>query len=225
MWTAESLAVGAWEDEGSRWYFDVRGGDHGIWFGNAPGTDQRTLSVAAVDQPALPAAAEQYVQGDRWIVNYPQQSGGFALRLSLEPIETTANRLVIEMTVAVQTDLLDSHPKVDIDVDCHDIDSFVPTNPLGDEEVTAAGSAPISLAKGSEVSAAVLLGPHDSPFTTNHSTDCLLRLRLFGDFLEKGVIRKARPWIVIDRSGSVPSEKDLERWWQRLCDSPLPLTP
>jgi len=67
-------------------------------------------------------------------------------------------------------------------------------------------------------------GPHDQPFTTNHSTDSLLRLRLFGEFLEKGVIRRGRPWLVIDVSGQVPAENRLVSLWQQLCGSPVPLT-
>ena len=67
---------------------------------------------------------------------------------------------------------------------------------------------------------------YDIPARTGRKieTDTLLRLRLFGDFLEKGVIRKARPWIVITRGETPPSESELESLWKSLCESPLPLT-
>ena len=159
-------------------------------------------------------------------MNYPQAAGStYAERLAFMPIQTTKNLIVLEVTISIQTDLLDTHPKIDIDSCCRSIDSHVPTDESGDDEVEGAGSAPISVAASKGHSVSVLLGPHDSPFTTNHSTDSLLRLRLFGEFLEKGVIRKARPWIVVDRSGDPSSEQQLEKWWKQLCGSPLPLTP
>ncbi len=183
------------------------------------------MSFNPVDQDFLPSAGEQYVRGDCWHVNYPQGDSSYALRLALQPIETAKDWIVLEATISIQTDLLDTHPKLDVDVLCQSIDSLVPTDLSGDDEVESIGSAPISIAMDSGHHTSVLLGPHDSPFTTNHSTDALLRLRLFGDFLEKGVIRKARPWIIIDRSGSPPNEQRLEALWKQLCGSPLPLTP
>ena len=130
--------------------------------------------------------------------------------------------LVLEVTISIQTDLLDTHPRSRCRCIVHIRWSVLPRSvkQFGD-----AGSPPISVAVSEDHFTGVLLGPHDSPFTTNHSSDSLLRLRLFGDFLEKGVIRKARPWIVIDRSGGSASRLQLESWWKQLCGSPLPLTP
>ncbi|QDT03758.1 hypothetical protein K227x_21430 [Rubripirellula lacrimiformis] len=226
MWNTDQLGIASWQSEGSIWRFDARGGEHGI--GMLPTDDAssvRRLSLSSVDQDRLPVAAEQFIRGDHWNVNYPQVDGSFALRLAFCPIQTTADRLVLEVCLSIQTDLLDTNPKIDIDVTCDDIDSFVPGDAWGSPQVQGSGCAPISLAKSKQESLAVLLGPHDGPFTTNLSTDSLLRLRLFGEFLEKGVIRKGRPWIVIDRSGNVPSESDLVPLWDQLCSSPLPLTP
>lgn len=223
MWTTDQLGIATWRDEGSTWNLDARGGDFGIRFMATANDDH--VSLNPVDQDLLPSAGEQYVRGNSLHVNFPQGDSSYALRLAIRPVETAPTFIVLETTVSIQTDLLDTHPKIDVDVLCNDIDSYVPTDLSGDDEVENAGSAPISVAVSKNHSTSVLLGPHDSPFTTNHSTDSLLRLRLFGDFLEKGVIRKARPWIVIDRSDTPPSESQLESWWKELCVSPLPLTP
>jgi hypothetical protein len=189
--------------------------------GDIPG---RFFSLAPVDEDDLPAADEQYVRGDRWCVNYPQGDGSYALRLAFKPIETTSDLVVLEVTISLQTDLLDTHPKIDIQSRCRSIDSFVPAESTGASAAETGGPTPVYVASSQDHHVGVLLGPHDGPFTTDHSTDSLLCLRLFGEFLEKGVIRKARPWIVIDRSGK-SSQTQFEIWRNQLCCSPLPLTP
>jgi hypothetical protein len=233
MWTTDQLGLAVWRDNASTWYLDARGGEHGVGVIATTKEDdaaleesRRFVSLSPVDQDVLPIAGEQYVRGDELHVNYPQAAdSSYAMRMAFKPIQTAKNLIVLEVTISIQTDLLDTHPKIDVDAFCRSIASHVPTDESGDDEVEGVGSAPISVAASKEHSVSVLLGSHDSPFTTNHSTDSMLRLRLFGDFLEKGVIRIARPWIVIDRSGDPTSEDQLEEWWKQLCGSPLPLTP
>lgn len=219
MWNPSSLGQAVWQTNDSQWSVDARGGAVGLRI------DGTSLVLAGVGDAVFPDACEQYVRGDRWCVNFPQGESSFALRLAMVPIEASADRIVLEVTIAIQTDLLDTHPVLDIESMCDDIDSLVPADPFGENEVAGTGSAPISIAKSGSRYTSVLLGSHDSPFTTNHSTDSLLRLRLFGEFLEKGVIRKARPWVVIDRSGNPPDHSALTDLYRRLGERPLPLTP
>jgi len=228
MWTINQLGMATWSDCDSRWVMDARGGKDGIGL-LAHDSDRHAISLSPVDQDWLPEAAEQFVRGDQWHLDYPQGDGHYAMQVVLRPIETTVDLLVLEVMISIRTNLLDSHPKVDIEVDCQTIDSIVPTDQsradrFGDDQVSRAGSAPISVAASTGHCCSVLLGPHDRPFTTNHSTDTTLRLRLFGEFLEKGVIRRGRPWLVIDRSGQRTAENRLEQLWQSLCSSPVPLT-
>ena len=223
MWTTDKIGLATWTDSGSSWSVDARGGKHGIGI-SAQGSDQRVVSFSPVDQELLPEAGEQFVRGEELHVNFPQGNSRYAVRLVLKPIETNAELLVLESMISIQTDSLDSHPKIDIDVECSSLESIVPSDLSGDDEVEGVGSAPISLAQGNGYCTSVLLGPHDRPFTTNHSNDMLLRLRLFGEFLEKGVIRHGRPWIVIDLSGTATSESRLESLLGQLCQSPVPLT-
>ncbi len=223
MWTSDQLGLAHWNVGDSSWSIDARGGEYGIGV-LSNDSERRYMSLSPVNQDQLPAAGEQYIRGDQLHINYPQGAGHYAIRLVWQPIETSADLLVLEITISIQTDLLDSHPKIDIDVDCQSIDSIVPSDVSGDDEVEGVGSAPISVASSSGHCCAVLLGPHDRPFTTNHSNDMLLRLRLFGEFLEKGVIRRGRPWIVIGRSGKEPSPELLTSLLTRLAESPVPLT-
>ena len=221
MWKTKAMGQAVWQASDSAWSMDARGGTLGIGL-NVDSASQ--VCFAPVETDDLPVADEQFVRGDQWHVNFPQGSHSYALRLQWKPIVTTATRLVIEACVSIETNLLDGTPKIDLDASCFDIDSLNPDNTIDDREVAGIGSAPISIAKSPRHSVAVLLGPQDAPFTTNHSTDSQLRLRLFGEFLEKGVIRRARPWIVIDRSGDVPTSDELKSLWRQLVESPLPLT-
>jgi hypothetical protein len=227
MWKIDKLGLAVWQDEQSRWCFDLRGGRFGIALLDSDGLREglsqdsgRLAALSPVDQDVLPGVCEQFVRGDELHLTYPQGEGVYELRIALRPIETTENRLTVEATIAIQTDRLDTHPKIDLIAAGRAIAFHVPA-----ERVSTEGeSAPISVASDANHAVGILLGHQDSPFTTNCSTDSLLKLRLFGDFLEKGVIRKARPWIVVSRNADPPSMTDLESRWRELCASPLPLT-
>ncbi len=176
----------------------------------------------------LPLASEQYVRRSRYFINYPQGDGNYAIRLALEPIESLPDSLVLEASISIQTDLLDSHPMLDLAAEGISVDSFShegePTNWDSNVESGSTGAPSISVVRGKATSTAILLGPHDSPFTSNRSSQHLLCLRLFGDFLEKGVIRTARPWIVVDRASRAEFPERLFQWHRQLCQSPLPLS-
>lgn len=219
MWKTSSLGQASWTDSFGEISVGAAGGPYGISLQTLANS---SVSICPVDGDVLPHACEQFVRGDQLHVNYSQGDSSYALRLVVDIVKSDADQLIIETCVSVQTDLLDSHPKLDIETDCLDIDSIVPADPYGKDTVAGAGSAPISVAKASDCQTSVLLSQQDHPFTTNHSTDMQLRLRLFGDFLEKGVIRRARPWLVFDRN-SATSNEALEATWKQLCDSPLPL--
>ena len=225
MWTTNQLGLATWTDSQATWGFDARGG-HAIQMATTDDMSESSLvRLRPVDQTNHPDAGEQFIRGKSWNVNYPQRDGGHALRIAFEPIESTANTLLLQTTISIQTDLLDTNPKLDVEVATDSIDSFATHGSQSKGSSDDHGCPPVSIARGPNGFIAVLLGPHDSPFTTNLSTPSSMRLRLFGEFLEKGVIRKAKPWILIDRSGQSPDRQQLETHWQQLRDSPLPLTP
>lgn len=235
MWTTEQMGVAVWGDAASSWHFDLRGGERGISLiagedidGDSMSVDQRHLSLVAVEGTRLPVASEHYVRGEKYFVNFPQGDGHYAIRLVLHPIKADENLLVLSAKISIQTNLLDTHPMLDLVAEGTDVTTFeresTQENWRTSIETRATGSAPIVVVRGKTASTAVLLGPHDSPFTSNQSNDQRLCLRLFGDFLEKGVIRTAIPWIVVDRSTDPQFSQRLPSWHQQLCESPLPLS-
>ena len=228
MWITNQLGVASWTDAGTEWELDARGGQ-AICLG---WPNEAAVSFKPVDDSTLPAADEQFVRGRCWNVNYPQADHRLALRIAFEPIETTADSMLLEATISIQTDLLDSHPKIDIQSDAELIKTLTvpgasehPASQPGASQHPASqsGAAAVTIAKSDSTFVAIFLGTHDSPFTTELSTPESLQLRLFGEFLEKGVIRKARPWILISRAKQEPSESELQAIWQRLAGRPLPL--
>lgn len=87
------------------------------------------------------------------------------------------------------------------------------------------GAAAISRVRQRDGAIAVLLGPRDFPWTSELSGSDEIRLRLFGEFLERGVIRKAQPWLVLDGPVRADEVSSLAESWRTLSRSPLPLTP
>ena len=219
MWITNQLGVATWSDAGTEWEIDARGGE-AICLG---WQDEVAVRLNPVDDKTLPAADEQFVRGRCWNVNYPQAQHRHALRIAFEPIETTVDSLLLEATISIQTDLLDSHPKIDILSESQSTTSLDVLGASQQPTRSRSNAGAVTIARSGTSFVAVFLGKHDSPFTTDLTTPEALQLRLFGEFLEKGVIRKARPWILMGRAMQEPSEAELQAIWQRLASRPLPL--
>ncbi|MBB3209938.1 hypothetical protein FHS27_005783 [Rhodopirellula rubra] len=211
--------TGTWSSDGKDWICSASGGARGITLGDADSSFQ--LSVANVGSDTLPVSGEQYVSGDSWKIDYPQVTGQYRLRLSIRVVHASATRIVWEPTFSIQTSLLDTDPSLELTA-------------IGRFDETANANLPADLPDDVSVSAIragdgngqllVLLGPQDAPFTKHRSSGKRLDLRVFGEFLEKGVIRKARPWVILDRTDAGVSSEDLSRYCNELCNTPLPLT-
>tara|TARA_R110002049_G_scaffold305056_3_gene501089 strand:- start:43209 stop:43919 length:711 start_codon:yes stop_codon:yes gene_type:complete len=213
-------------DNRSTWCVDARGGSRGISLlrGSIDGADSSArdsyFSFQPVGRDSLPVLAEQFIRGDELHLWYPQREGSFALRLMLQPILANEDFFVLEAVLSIETDLLDSHPMIDVVVPAIDVKRFA-----SDGATASEGVSPISVCRQQDDCVATLLGPHDRPFTRDQSGVGHLQLRLFGDFLEKGVIRKARPWLVVQRGQTEMDASGLSQRWNELSESPLPLTP
>ena len=210
-----SMGLATWTDADSnelQWHFDVRGGHHGISL-RAANCSEPCIQIVPVDDQTISDATEQFVRGRQLHVSFPQQSNRFGVRIVIEPIQCEEEFVVFEFTISIQTSLLDLHPMLDI----------VSKGKTTQNEKPSNGSPGVSIIESSNLTTAILLGQHDSPFTTDHSSETEVSLRLFGDFLEKGVIRKARPWFVV--STKPRDEISLVKLLENLNDSPLPLTP
>lgn len=242
MWQTNELGLASFQQGAVRLDVDARGGAFGIHLKTSGNPMQASSSLRAepvsatlrcVRDDVLPSIEDQFIRGDEWHVHLPQQSGSYSLDIVFRPVILNEaarapgilapGTLVLEATLSIHTSLLDTHPTIDLCVDtkiCGRMDAE------GDN--VAARVIQASTGTGSSgcaaithgTSASVLLGQHDYPFTTDHSSASEISLRLFGEFLEKGVIRKARPWIVL---GSV-TEKQLAGLWPPFAGTPLPLT-
>jgi hypothetical protein len=220
MWlTAPNrIGIAGWQVGDRLWRVDARGGAEGVQFFVG---DQCFGLFASGDQP-LPMLDEQFVRGDELHYAFPQVEGrdAFGFRLVIRPLqvggtETTVARGLFELLISVQTSLLDSHPTIDL---------VLPAVADPRQQSIQSIASALHFASHPELESAVLLGPHDAPFTSVVSGSGELRLRLFGEFLEKGVIRRARPWVMVDRSGESIDQVWAADCWHELAASPLPLT-
>ncbi|WP_442505969.1 hypothetical protein SH528x_004788 [Novipirellula sp. SH528] len=218
MWKTDELGLATWSDANATWQLNAIGGTQGIQLGLA-GTEPSRVQFCSVGEDLFPGATEQFIRGDELHVLLPQQEGSYSIEAVFKPIASSEKRLVIEVILSLETRLLDTHPTVDL------VAKGSSETAAASDSASSIGCDPISQATSDMTSVAVLLGPHDAPFTAKHSSGDELRLRLFGEFLEKGVIRKARPWIVLSTSDSAITSGELQDAYAKLCASPLPLTP
>ncbi|TWT66555.1 hypothetical protein [Allorhodopirellula solitaria] len=217
QWSIEGDQRGSHAADAGEWTCCATGGRAGITLGDQAGALQ--LNIANVGDDALPTAGEQYVCGDAWKIHFPQATGQYSLRLSVRVVQASETRIVWEPTFSIQTSLLDSAPSLELTAR-GESDRRV-------AEVADALAAQVSICAVSAPDTGqviVLLGPNDAPFTKDRCSRTRLDLRIFGDFLEKGVIRKTRPWIIMDRSEDGVSADELADYCSQLCQTPLPLT-
>lgn len=223
MWlTAPNrIGIAAWRTGDSVWSLETKeGGRHGIQFLS----DDAAISLDP-STGTFPVVNEQFVRGDELHLSFPQphdnpaSDNEFGFRLVVRPVSLDqlpfgSSRAVFELIVSVQTSLLDSHPTLDL---------VIPANSSEDVPLDRPDGS-IQIASHERLRTAVLLGPQDAPFTSRIDSSGQLRLRLFGEFLEKGVIRRARPWLIIDRAGEEIAPSLAQSAWNALASSPLPLT-
>ena len=236
MWQTNELGLASFQHGALRLDVDARGGEFGIHW-KASGETLRAGDVSAalrcVRDDVLPSIEDQFVRGDEWHVHLPQQAGSYSLDIVFRPVIQSAlqgdrsndapDTWVLEATLSIHTSLLDTHPTIDLDIDtklCGRLDATGDGVVARVHDATTGAESSGCAAVTHGTSASVLLGQHDYPFTTDHSAADKISLRLFGEFLEKGVIRKARPWIVL---GSM-TEAQAAELWTSLAGTPLPLT-
>ncbi|QDV46472.1 hypothetical protein Enr13x_63810 [Stieleria neptunia] len=231
MWlTAPNrIGIAAWQVEDSVWRIEARGGRDGVALHVG---DQAIRLVAqrdqasdqASDQPGnqtLPRLDEQFVRGDELHLSFPQSDDRqFGFRLVVRPVEwdgfaVDRNHACFELLVSIQTTLLDAHPSLDL---------VLPAREGARVERVAASGCRVHHADDGDSAAAVLLGPQDVGGSGPIDPDRAQRVTLFGDFLEKGVIRRARPWLIVNRSGRVIEAKWIGAAIDALTGSPLPLS-
>lgn len=190
---------------------------------DAPAT--RVLALRdAVDVP-LPQRSEFYARQDLFTASYPQSEGslfGFELRWALQRIQDVH---LLGLTIAVQTTLLDCHPTLDValggparPVTCS------PAIGNGDSRQPRTERTESVAVSGIEIQCVppllLVQRRQDAPFNTLYDAPGREAfLRVFAEFMEKGVIRKTQLWLVLD---AAPPE--LAEIGRLIAQLPLPLT-
>jgi hypothetical protein len=200
----------------------------------------RSSGAGEIRWPALAIAAspahsnkleEIYARQNDLIVRYAQHHHDrFSFQVDWRILEVESPYTVgFEVWISIQTDLLDTSPSLFLS-------SYGQSNWQGwtHEQLLPDSDEPFDNMPSANRSAACwysenssylwLVDPRDRGQVEwlNSTTENLQRIKLFGSFLEKGVIRRARMRLLI--SDHLLSKDDIQGAYLSLCQSDLPLT-
>lgn len=182
----------------------------------------------AVSDYSLPSCDECYIRGDALHLSFSlSDEHPIGLEVVLMAIEADQQVLAVESVVGIHTWKLDSHPSLVLE-----LGSGHPGFPvwggaswerLADqrEGVWMRGTGYGTVA-GPRVSTQLLCDHRDLDSLQSTDTEGASSVQFFGDFLEKGVIRKVQPWWVWS-TGQLPRER-LARLAGNLARRPLALS-
>ncbi len=225
MW--ENADRGEPEFRANGWKLVVRTDEHGAWMLICRDGLVATSARLWLAETRLGPCSERYVRGDALHLSFPDTAAEpVAIDLVLTPIEADQGHLILESVISLRTSLLDSHPAVELQ-----LGAGHPLRPRwGDRpwsQVANSGSTlwlrsrPSPPAEGPRVSASVFCDDRDRVSIDGPALAEQGSLRFFGDFLEKGVIRKVQPWWVWSNGPIAPDLANQVA--RRLAARPLPL--
>lgn len=166
---------------------------------------------------------EAYIRQNDLIVRYEQSDDDlYTVQLNWRRLDCEIpDALALELWISVQTSLLDTHPT--IEVRSRTSDALWHSLTLDDLSAEKSDKTAIGLVKKSGVTAMVMIEPSDA-----HQAHRILErsddfaLKILGDFMEKGVIRRVRMRLLAVAS-EIPRSK-IAKQYRAFTDSPLPLT-
>jgi hypothetical protein len=194
---------------------DLDRGSHGVEIGLASAAS--SLRLWQLRELADLPLAESYVRQRDLVASYlPGPAFPFHTDIYWTPLEPLpAAEFALQLVISVRTDLLDTHPVVNLET---------PTGSAPVELFTCQTGQAVRLPLNDEWHLVEFATSQDSPQLTVALDGPQQRVtrELFAHFLEKGVIRRARLFAAL-----VPAETSLAQC-QRLCDhlaaTPWPLT-
>jgi hypothetical protein len=179
-------------------------------------------------QTEFTACRESFIRGDALhLALSDTATEPIGLDLTLMAVEADESSLILELVISLATSLLDSHPAVELQVGagqpghlCWDDTPWVPLEDSGaavwlQAHLNPPGDDP-------KIVTSVLCDDRDRLSLDSQGLADAGRLRFFGDFLEKGVIRKVQPWLVWSGGGVPVRSRALIAG--QLANRPLPLT-
>lgn len=186
-------------------------GVHAVRLLGGPQIEATLLTVEAEAGAALPDAIESYVRGSDWVSTHPSIDGWpFRVQLSRSVRRLSGSGdSVATLTVSVQTPLLDTRPRLVIGSRVAGADFLLVD---GGASTQAGGATLVAAAHPTDASECETLVDAEGGMTHTFAPD----------FLEKGVIRRAR-FCVLALSGEADSEA-IDRAISAWAEAPLPLT-
>jgi hypothetical protein len=194
----------------------------------------RLLTTGAAERYFAPLS-EAYVRSGTLISTLPQDKDhAFGIGITQMVLVADEHKLVLETVVAVQTSFLDAHPTIDlvacgVDGEVHGlVERPSDSNPVSLQRVITQAQHPPAATRfirSAHVgSAYLLLSPADRAAASRQADQAdWTSYRLLSEFMEKGVIRKARFWTCV--WAATPDLSHLQEAYNELIQQPLPLTP
>lgn len=188
------------------------------------GSDELGALLAVIPTPSHTCTIQEaYVRQNDLIVRYEQAGDDqYTFQLNWRKLNCTIPRgIAIELWISVQTSLLDTHPV--LDVRSRTPNGLWHALSMRDLSVESSDAVAIGLVKKASVTSLVMVQPSDALQAKRvRNRDEEFTLRMFGEFMERGVIRRARLCYVA-APGDL-SRRDIVNQYQLFADSPLPLT-
>jgi hypothetical protein len=178
-----------------------------------------------------------YARGNDITAYYPADDNrNFSVQIDLRIIEPTDNRLTIEFWLSIQTHLLDTRPSVNLGfglptntarkiLTARELSENDANSLHGDEASRTAAIVSDTRNQEQELSTALLVHPLDQGdicWTNSQNRASEIELSWFGQFMEKGVIRRGRMQVILSKQ-PIPTES-LKADYREFSESPLPLT-
>jgi len=172
--------------------------------------------------------AESFARGDALHLCFPGTDlQSIGVELVLTAVEADQGMLVVESVVAITTDLLDVYPAIKLEVGAGHPGfpqwGKVTWESLADtDQATWLRAAARPAGEGPSVATFLLYDRRDHQSFKAACDTASGDVEFFGDFLEKGVIRKVQPWWVW--SNGPISRRTADRIAQVLAARPLALS-
>ncbi|WP_153555203.1 hypothetical protein [Roseimaritima sediminicola] len=186
------------------------GGAEGVQVGLTHGESHCTLRLRDASGEPLPSIADSYARHKDYVAHLAQsENDAFGVTVQTRLIDAGEPATIVECVVEMQTRMLDSRPALWLDA--------------VDAELVDRRQQGMLLRVGG-LHLGVLLTARDRNSCRFESAQVgAVRLRLFGGFLEKGVIQKCRLWLVA-WGAEEPTANQWAEAVEQLANAPLPLT-
>lgn len=214
MWEQENKANASFRVSG--WKLEVQCGADDLRLVTAHDASADITGLISLVDSSLPSLAESFIRGDELHLIMPQAEGtAAALEICLLVIQADRECLIVESTLSLQTLWLGAYPAVKLDIPGN---GPLVSSTKDSAKVFSRDKETHRPKDSLEVSVFVDERDQLSIDATNANSE---GVHFFGEFMEKGVIRKVQPWWVWT-CGSL-RDTQIDKIVSSLGNRPLPL--